>query len=84
LTLFVEYPIRKSLKKICTLKDTGMTLMEKLKSIWTRIFKLPIEDNYPSYILNDAQLGVLMGTGAVNVLKKDGSILVRIIMEKKP
>lgn len=58
--------------------------MEKLKSIWTRIFKLPIEDNYPSYILNDAQLGVLMGTGAVNVLKKDGSILVRIIMEKKP
>ena len=43
-----------------------------------------IEPTYPSYILTDEALGTLMGTGAVNVLKKDGSILVRIILENKP
>ncbi len=38
---------------------------------------------YPSYQITDAELVTLRGDGAVNILKKDGSILVRIVMESK-
>ena len=44
---------------------------------------MSIEPTYPSFSLTDEQLGTLMGTGAVDILKEDGSILVRIVMENK-
>jgi hypothetical protein len=42
-----------------------------------------MEPTYPSYKITDEQLGTLMGDGAVNILKEDGTILVRLVMEKK-
>jgi len=44
---------------------------------------MSIEPTYPSYEITDEQLGTLMGDGAVNILKEDGSILVRLVMRKQ-
>ncbi len=43
---------------------------------------MSIEPTYPSFSLTDEQLGTLMGTGALDILKEDGSILVRTVMVK--
>jgi len=53
------------------------------KSLDERREESKIEPTYPAYIITDEQLGTLMGDGAVNILKEDGSILVRLVMEKK-